>query len=321
VLGAGADRIASLQSLLSAGMGQGEATLAYLDTARVQAEVGAAATPLRAVDLSALERQLRAALAGLAPFTGTDFARLPALQLPNREPNLEALLLARPDVVLTLHRDSVELLEAAGMPVVFLAWREPEDVKSCITLLGEVFGKPATALRYRQWFDATLAGVARTLTGLASQARPRVLYLQPETLTQPRLIAEWWIAAAGGASVTDDGRRAETRSFSLEQVLRWDPEVLIVTSPQARALVLSDRRFGALKALRDGRVHVAPTGAHSWANRTAEQPLTVLWAARLFHPTRFAALDLAAAARAFYREFFGCVLTGEQLAEILGGSL
>ena len=115
-----------------------------------------------------------------------------------------------------------------------------------------------------------------------------MLYLQPETLTQPRLIAEWWIPAAGGISLSDDGRRTESRSFSLEQLLLWDPEILILTTPQAVQQVRTDSAFAGLRAVRENKLHVVPVGAHTWSNRTAEQPLTVLWAARTFHPQRFA---------------------------------
>jgi iron complex transport system substrate-binding protein len=243
----------------------------------------------------------------------------PTMQQPNREPNVEAILLARPDVVLTMHRESVGALETRGVPVVYLAWREPEDVKACVRLLGEVFGKPDRAASYAQYFDATLARVAAALRDVS--ARPRVLYLQPGTLTQPRLIAEWWIPAAGGISVTDDGRKAESRTFSLEQVMLWDPDILIVTDPKDVSLVGTDKVFKQLKAVRAGRVHVAPVGAHTWANRTAEQPLTVLWAAKTFHPERFADLDLAAETAAFYQRFFDHALSNAQVTEILSGTL
>jgi iron complex transport system substrate-binding protein len=245
----------------------------------------------------------------------------PSMQLPNREPRVEAILEARPDVVLTLHRDAVDRLAGLGLAVVYLAWREPEDVKACMALMGEVFGKPQRALAYQQWFDGTLVEVQAGLRGLQEARRPRVLYLQPETLTQPRLIAEWWIPAAGGISVTADGRRIESRSLSLEQVLLWDPDILILTTPQALRLVRSERAFSGLRAVRSGRLHVVPVGAHTWSNRTAEQPLTVLWAARAFHPERFAALDLASRARDFYARFFGKRLGDAQLAEILSGDL
>ena len=62
-------------------------------------------------------------------------------------------------------------------------------------------------------------------------------------------------------------------------------------------------------------------GAHTWSNRTAEQPLTVLWAAKTFHPARFPALDLAAETASFYRAFFGYTLSEAQVREILSGTL
>jgi iron complex transport system substrate-binding protein len=248
-------------------------------------------------------------------------ARLPTMQQPNREPNLEAILLARPDVVLTMHRASVDLLKGTGIPTILLAWREPEDVKACMTLLGDVFRKPDVAARYRRYFDDTLARVGAALRTVPATARPTVLYFHPESLTQPRLIAEWWIPAAGGVSVTNDGRTAESRSFSLEQVVRWDPDILIVTGPKDVTTVRTDPTFKQLKAVRTGRVYVVPVGAHTWANRTAEQPLTVLWAAKTFHPSLFASVNLSADVKAFYRDFFGHELADAQVAEMLGGTL
>jgi len=246
---------------------------------------------------------------------------LPRMQQPNREPNVEAILLARPDVVLTMHRESVGLLESRGIAVVFLAWREPEDAKACMAILGEVFAKPEVAKRYSAYFDGTLARVSAALAGVAEKDRPRVLYMQPGTLTQPRLIAEWWIPAAGGISVTNDGRTAESKSFTLEQVIAWDPDILIVTDPKDVTLVQTDRVFRELRAVKAGNVHIVPIGAHTWANRTSEQPLTVLWAAKTFHPARFAALDMAAETDRFYREFFGHALAKPEIDEILSGAL
>ena len=245
-------------------------------------------------------------------------ARQPTMQLPTREPNVEAILLARPDVVLTMHRESIALLEGRGIPVVFLAWQKPEDVKACMAVLGEVFAKPDRARAYTAYFDRTIARVAAAVQGAE---KPRVLYLQPDTLTQPRLIAEWWIPAAGGTSVSDDGRSTESRTFTLEQVVLWDPDILIVTDPRDVAYVRNHAVLGKLKAARAGKVFVVPVGAHTWSNRTAEQPLTVLWAASVFHPERMKSVDLVAETRFFYRDIFGHALSDAQLGEILSGTM
>jgi len=77
----GADQLGKLQQDLSAGMGLGEATLAYLNVDQVQQEVAGAAALLRGIDLSPLERQLRSALGGLDSFMAFDFASAPAQSL------------------------------------------------------------------------------------------------------------------------------------------------------------------------------------------------------------------------------------------------
>ena len=245
----------------------------------------------------------------------------PVMQQPNREPNVEAIMLAAPDVVLTMHREHVDMLASRGVPVVFLSWQQPEDVKECMAVLGQVYGKPERAARYQRYFDETLARVSAALAPVPKDQRPTVLYFQPSTLTQPRLIAEWWIPAAGGISVTDDGRTTESKTFSLEQLVKWDPDILIVTESRDIERLKTDRVFSQLKAVKAGKVYVVPVGAHTWSNRTAEQPLTVLWAAETFHPGRVKDLNLAAETKRFYREFFDRVLPDAAVTEILSGTL
>ena len=243
---------------------------------------------------------------------------LPQLQNADRTPNVEALLRAAPDAVLTMDRASAESLRRAGLPALYIAWRQPEDVKAAVRLLGELFGRPAEAERYAADFDATLGRVAAPLRREAP-ARPRVLYFSPATLTQPHLVVEWWIRTAGGESVTDDGRTMESRSFTLEQLLAWNPDILIVAGYEEAEAVRREPRYAGLKAVRAGRVLVAPCGAHTWGNRTAEQPLTVLWAAKQFHPALFADVDLVAETRRFYRTHFATDLSLAQAREILDG--
>jgi iron complex transport system substrate-binding protein len=96
---------------------------------------------------------------------------------------------------------------------------------------------------------------------------------------------------------------------------------MIVANPKGAALVKSDSNFRQMKAVRNNRVYVAPVGAHTWANRTAEQPLVVLWAAKTFFPEQFKSVDMPAEVKAFYRDFFRHELTDAQVAEILSGTL
>lgn len=245
-------------------------------------------------------------------------ATLPSLQNPDNTPNLEALLQTGPDAVLTMDRFSAEKMRRAGLPALYLAWTRPEDVKTAVHLLGRLYSRPDAAARYVERFDSLLADVAATLQQ-NHPARPRVLYFNPTTLTQPHLVAEWWIRAAGGESVTDDGRSIESRSFTLEQLLAWDPDFLVVVNREDAEMVLREPRFAGLAAVRNRHLLVIPCAAHTWGNRTSEQPLTVVWAAKQFHPALFGNVDLVNETTRFYRDIFGIALSPAQVEEILAG--
>ena len=54
---------------------------------------------------------------------------------PDRAPDIEALLTVEPDVVFTMDKPNLDVLQRHNLPVVFLAWREPGDVKVAMQLL------------------------------------------------------------------------------------------------------------------------------------------------------------------------------------------
>ncbi len=245
-------------------------------------------------------------------------ANEPQLQDANNAPNIEEVLKAAPDVVLTLDRPTVDTLGQRGIPAIYLAW-QTDNLKQAMTILGQVLNKPAQADAYTKYFDTTLARVNNVIGTVPMESRPKVLYVNLKTLSQPQLIGEWWIRQAGGISVTDNGRMTESITFSAEQVLAWNPDIVIVSDPADVEGIKADPRFKTLKAVMSGKVYLAPIGAHLWANRTIEQPLGVLWAAKLFYPERFTDVDLTGETKSFYHTFFGFDLSDAQVAEILSG--
>ena len=134
-----------------------------------------------------------------------------------------------------MDKPNLDVLQRHNLPVVFLAWREPGDVKVAMQLLGEIFHKPVVAERYSAYFDGIVARVAAGVMHAQVQ-KPTVLYWRCDSGATPRLIAEWWIEAAGGTSVTNDGRSTENTTFTLEQL--W-PGTLTFSFSMPQATVTS----------------------------------------------------------------------------------
>ena len=248
----------------------------------------------------------------------------PVVQSSDFQPNVEELLKLKPDVVFTMEargscEQVAEVLTNAGLPTVCLVWTEPDEVKQAINLIGKVLNQEARAQEYSKYFDDTIARVNKVITAIPEDKRPRVLHCNIQNMAAPHAITEWWVSQAGGTSVTKEVRIAENIEFSVEQMLKWDPQVIIVTSPDQVDLLCNDTRFKEVSAVKSRRVYPTPVGAHIWGNRTSEQPLMLLWAAKTFHPEAFKDLDLEAELVSFYKQFFSYSMTKEAAREILGG--
>lgn len=241
----------------------------------------------------------------------------PDLQDNEYAPALEQILVLHPDVALTFDQATTDTLSSNGVPTVMLKVQDPDQAKDAVALVGTLLGTPEAGPRYAAFFDETLASVSEKLKAVPEDARPRALYISPKNMSQPHLIAEWWMKAGGARSVTDDGRTTETLTLTTEMVLGADPDVVIVADPKDVEALKADANLSQLRAVKEGRILVTPIGAHVWGNRTSEQPLTVLWMATQLYPDLFTENDLRKTVHGYYRDFFGVDLTDDQVSTIL----
>ena len=244
----------------------------------------------------------------------------PALQgQSTSDISIESIARLAPDVIITMNPLQVRVLEKAKTPVVYLEWADTADILANMRVLGCMTGLVPESETYLRYFEDTMGRVRQTLEGASGNARPKVLYFNPHSMNTPLQIANWWIAQAGGQSVTADVEHGGNVHYSHERVLLWNPDILIVNSPVQVEAVYQDERFSKINAVRNGRVYATPMGTHSWGQRTVEQPLTVLWAATIFHPEHFGHIDMNNEITNFYRRFFNYHLSDHEIQAMLDG--
>lgn len=243
----------------------------------------------------------------------------PGMQSSSYEPNVEEIMKADPDLVFTMDQSTANTLSESGLKVVFLSWVDAEDVKMLMTLMGEIYDRQDAAREYVEYFDTSIRWVDSRVGEIPDAQRPKVLYFQYTSMTIPHRIGDWWITKAGGKSVTDEPRQTESLKIEPEQIVKWNPDIMIVATPSEIGEVYNDTRLSAVNAIRNERVYITPMGAHVWSHRGIETPLTVLWAAKLFYPDKFIDLNMESETAAFYQRFFGYTVTSDQVNEILSG--
>jgi iron complex transport system substrate-binding protein len=227
----------------------------------------------------------------------------------------------KPDLCLTMDASTTEALEEQGLNVIELQWTKTEDVKVCINLLGEILNAQDVAADYLKYFDDMVAKAEELTKGLKEEDKKTVAYGTISTFTQPHVIAEWWIAEAGGISVTADSMAAsggEKLVYTLEDLLKWNPDVILVPTTAEKDAVLADAQLSEITAVKNGEIHVVPRIAHVWGNRTTEQPLTIMWAINKLYPELVTDEMLAEDVSYFYSHFLKYDFTDAEIQEIIG---
>jgi len=110
-------------------------------------------------------------------------------------------------------------------------------------------------------------------------------------------------------------------TVSVEQVLAWNPDVIITIEPAVAASVRTDPVWAPVKAVQTGRIHLSPRLPFGWVDfpPSVNRLIGLWWLAKVFYPDQFPE-DLRPLTRDFYRQFYHMTPTDAQIDAVLAGS-
>ena len=238
----------------------------------------------------------------------------------NAEPaNAETLLAARVGLAFVGRPAEADRLTGLGVPAKAFPFTDVASMRVSLHATAEAVGTKTAQARvqaYDAYLDGVLARLRRGLRDIPVQGRPRVLHLG--SLTPLRAdgsgnLIDDWITLAGGRNVAGE-LHGTLQPVSIEQIERWNPDIIIVGGQDARP---DDQPLATVPALRGRRIVRNPSGVYQWDRHGPEAALQLLWAAKLLHPAEFAGVDMTAETRGFFRRFFGYALSADETARIL----
>lgn len=176
-------------------------------------------------------------------------------------PNVEAVLATRPDLVILYasgeNRAARDALHRAGVRTYTRRLDQVAHFSQAVVDLGRLLGDSARAVTVRDTVQASLQRARELALG---RVRPRVvwpLWSSPLLVAGGTSFLTELIDIAGGTNVFGD-QQAPSPQVSFEEVVRRDPDAVLVGPAQEQAL-LTDPRWRALRAVREGRVLVYDT--------------------------------------------------------------
>jgi iron complex transport system substrate-binding protein len=241
--------------------------------------------------------------------------------------NLEVVLALKPDLILdvgSLNPTYVSLADRVqqqtGIPYALLDGRFdaiPLDYRT----LGELIGRPEQGESFARLSADIINTIARRVNSIPPERRPRVYYARGprglETGLSGSINVETIEFVAQNVA---GGSRGGLAIVSIEQVLLWNPDVIITIDRDFAANVWNDPAWAPVAAVRARRVHLSPKLPFGWIDfpPTVNRLIGLWWLAKILYPALFPE-DLRALTRDFYNRFYHVTPSDAQIERVLAG--
>jgi iron complex transport system substrate-binding protein len=242
--------------------------------------------------------------------------------------NLEAVLNLKPDLVLdvgyvtdTYVSLANRVQEQTGISYALLDGGFGATA-GAYRLLGDLIGRRDDAEVLARYTETTVATISGRIAAIPKDRRPRIYFARGPRGLETGL----------GGSITVEtiellaqNVAGETRgglgTVSIEQVLVWNPDVIITIERDFATKVYDDPAWSTVAAVKARRVHLAPRLPFGWVDfpPSVNRLIGLWWLAKILYPDLFPE-DLRALTREFYDKFYHVQVTDPQIERLLAGS-
>jgi len=240
--------------------------------------------------------------------------------------NLESVLALKPDLILdvgsttpTFASLAARVQEQTGIPYALLDGRF-DATASTYRLLGALTRRDAEPLA--AYTEKMLETIAARINRVPQEERPRVYYARGPRGLETGLggsINVETIEYLGARNVAAE-RQGGLATVSIEQVLVWNPQVIVTIDRDFAAGVQNDPQWKQVEAVSAGRVHLSPKLPFGWVDfpPSVNRLIGLWWLAKIFYPEHFDE-DIHVLTREFYSLFYHVTPSDADIDRVLDG--
>ena len=268
------------------------------------------------------------------PFIAKKYADLPALgRLTGRgsTANVEVVLGAKPDFIVdygTINDTYASLADRVqqqtGIPYVLLDG-DFDRTAEAIRAIGQISQEEKRAGELAKYAQDTVSDITRRVVKIPATQRPRVYYGRgPQGLITGLAgsINVESMEQLGAVNVAAELGKGGLVQVSVEQVLRWNPDVVITIDPTFYAAARGHPLWSNLPAIKAGRIYLSPSVPYGWIDfpPSVNRLIGLRWLAHILYPRAFPE-DLRPIVRDFYTRCYHQTPTEAQLDQLLRTAL
>ncbi|NLK20711.1 MAG: ABC transporter substrate-binding protein [Epulopiscium sp.] len=234
------------------------------------------------------------------------------LQRPNvgtmKELNMEMVLELEPDLVIlpVKLKDNIEALEELGIKVIAVNPENSDLINEMIAIISKATNTIDRGDRLVEAIDRYTKKLGTLLDGIDE----KTVYLggNSEFLNTAgsKMYQDTLITLARGKNVATEIEDSYWVNVSYEQLLKWDPDVIILASEAeySKDDVLNDTAIRDIKAVKNKAVEVIPNNIEAWDSPVPSSVLGSLWMASVLYPDKYSNEEFNLDVQEFYSTFY-----------------
>lgn len=227
---------------------------------------------------------------------------------------------AKPDMKSNLE----DITTKTGIPAIHIdAYYDSMD--SAFEKMGDLFGKEEEAKALADFCRDTLTESKETLEKV--DKKTTVMYCTQEdglnVLAKDSYHSQIVDYLSDNVAVLEDpSSQGSGNEVNLEQMMIWNPEVIIFAPGSYYDYVADDPAWQSLKAIKKGNYYEVPSGPYNWMGSppSSNRILGMLWMAKLLYPKE-AGFDLKEKTIEYYDLFYHHDLSDEEYEKLVSNSI
>lgn len=243
--------------------------------------------------------------------------------------NMETLIKVAPDVIVdigeakkTVKEDMDKLQEQVGIPVVFIE-ATLDTMDKAYKMLGELTGEKERASRLGSYCKETTENAKKIAESIKDSDKKSVYFAIGDTGLNTNAEGSFHAGVikyigANNAAKVDAVYSGGGSEVSMEQLLDWNPDIIIADSASLYRHIIDDPLWQELDAVKQGKVYRIPSAPYSVMSNppSVNQILGISWLGNIVYPEQYN-FDIAEKFQSFYKDFYSIDLTPEQAKELL----
>ena len=242
----------------------------------------------------------------------------------NNIPNLESIIAAKPEVIITwdtalLNEKTAKDLARINIPALKVNIDDSRNYPEVFRYLGKVMNKEERANKLAAMAQSYLDELKSFVDSVPANERTRVYYAEGAFGLQTECDVSFHsepLMLAGGNLVHKCVQSSVIgmQEVNFEQVLTYNPDVIIVQNPAFYQEIFKDKKWAMLKAVKDKKVYLIPKTPFNWTDRPPSfmRIIGAHWIASKLYPTRYP-YNISTKVRDYYQLFFGVKLSDEDM--------